>query len=664
MTEPDDLRRRLDDIAGSVDIGDLDVQAVRSNARRRRLRVRLGATIGVMALAVGGTVAVVAYNAGDEPDTLATADVDEPDSTDTPSSTIEETPPPIELPAAPERSVATAEGSVVVGQQAGVGGAPEYGEWSAAWHDGFLVGAQSFTPQPLPDELPDEVVALFPQEVLDVFGGELPPTISEATKMLSDAGLLDTVADIIADNPEASAAIYSAQTDEAPTLDVRFTADGVTWEPIEMTLPPGASYLNGVTTVDDRLVVSYGLQDPQTGGSIDGTVRVATTENLLDWNVQEIVIPPPPLELPAGSVWSVYLGGLAANETGWAASVYANVQFDPIALVPDEVRADFQQSADGYSSMSDDTGITIERWTGGESETVDYTWEELGIAPEVGVYLAGQQDPPTVWAATWEGVPTAATGPAPTERMLATPAGFVGFDDQIRFSADGLTWTAEPLPVDEAYVMSAFTFDGGIIAFVDTRDGARTLRLDERGGSPQWVDIPGMPEHPQSPFGFGSKSAVILDSADVGPPRLPLVVEADGHRLTIDSMTGSVEVVDLATDEIIATADVRRGLDQDGPVQFDNDGVTVTDPATGSVVVNFPAAALEAANEALYEPSSPEQEYQPDLWLLGTLDGETFVLEDLDDGSGESFFGPGGFAVNGSRLLLQAGGNWLVYDLA
>ncbi len=668
MNEPDDLRRRLDHVAASIDVGDLEVQAVHSKVRRRRLRVRLGAALGVSALVAATTVAVVALNADDDPDTISTAVVEAPDDSSPNSQpTVDDTTPaPADIPASPARTVQTIERPGSVGQRVGVGGAPEYGEWSVGWQDGFLVGAQSFTPQPLPDELPEEVLALFPQEVRDVFGGELPATISEATQMLSDAGLLDTVADIIAANPSASDAIYSVQTDETPTLDVRFTTDGVTWKPVEMTLPPGASYFNSVTVVDGRIVVSYGSLDPFTGLSADGIARVASTENLLDWTVQEIVIPPPPIELPAGAAWSVSIGSLASNERGWVASVYAGIEVDPVALVPEEIRTDFEQSTDGYSSSVGETGVSLESSGAGGSQTVEFTWEELGVSPEAAEYISGQRYEPAMWAATWDGDATASQGPGPTQQIVATPAGFVAFDDQVWYSADGGSWTAAALPVEDGYVSSSFTFDGGIIALVGTSDGTRTLRLDERGGSPEWLDIPGLPENPQAAFGYGGRLGVVMDAVGYRPPLPPLVVEADGHRLTIDNTTGGIEVVELSTGEIVATANFGRGIDDDASVSFDSDGITVTDPATGEVVVVFPADELEAANEALYEngPMAEPQEYNPDMWLLATLDGETFVLEDLDDGNGDSYYGPGVLATNGSRFLLQTGGNWVVYDLS
>lgn len=659
MTEPDDLRRSLDHVAATIDVGDLDLAAVRTHARRRRRRVQLTAGLGVVALVVGATVAVVAFNAGDEPDTLAT--VDEPDSA--PSTSIgDEEPVTTDLSTAPAQTVRVIDRPGVPGLAAGVGGAPEYGEWAAAWKDGFLVGSLAYAPQPLPAELPEEISALFPQEVRDLFGGELPPTIAEATEMLREAGLLETVTEIILANPEASDAIYSVQNQDPPTLDVRFTTDGTSWEPVEVTPPPGVGYISGATAVGDRLVVWYGSQGPS-GEVGDGIVRVATTVDLVNWNVQEIPTAPPSVELPDGVRWSAQPIGFAANETGWVASVTTGVDVDPFELLPAEDRAGLDQSA-GYSFSTDDTGIIVDV-DGDESGPVTYTWDELGVAPEFAEYFGDTNYRPTAWAATWDGVPATSQTPAPIEgAILATPAGFVGLGTDLWFSADGLTWSTSPLPVEDAYyVTAAFTFDGGIVAFIDTRDGVQIHRLDERGGSPERLDIPGLPATASGAYGPGSRLGVVLSASDPGPPPLPLVVESDGHRLTIDYASGVAEVVDLATGEVVVAVDM-RAAEEDGAITSDVDGVTVTDPTTGEVVAVFPREALDAAaQEASVENEPPVEPQGPDLWLLASLDGETFVVDDLDDGAADMYYGPSALTASGSRLLLQAGGSWVVYDL-
>ena len=537
MTEPDDLRRSLDNVAATIDVGDLDLAAVRTHARRRRRRAQLTAGLGVAALVVGATVAVVAFNAGDEPDTLVSAEADE----SAPSTSIgDEEPVTTDLSTAPAQTVRVIDRPGVPGLVAGVGGAPEYGEWAAAWKDGFLVGSLAYAPQPLPAELPEEVSALFPQEVRDLFGGELPPTIAEATEMLREAGLLETVTEIILANPEASDAIYSVENLEPPTLDVRFTTDGTTWEPVEVTPPPSLGYISGATAVGDRLVVWYGSQGPD-GDVGDGTVRVATTVDLVNWSVQEIVTPPP-TGLPDGVTWTVQPLGFAANESGWVASVSTGLNLDPFELIPAADRVGLDPSA-GYSFSTDDTGIILDV-EGDGVDSVTYTWDELGVTPDVADYFGDGSYVPTTWAASWDGVPATSQTPGPMEGIIATPAGFVGLGSDVRFSADGLTWTTGPLPVEDAYyVTAAFTFDGGIVAFIDTADGVQIHRLDERGGSPERLDIPGLPATANGAYGPGSRLGVVLAATEPGPLPPPLVVEADGHRLTIDPSSGFAEVV-------------------------------------------------------------------------------------------------------------------------
>jgi hypothetical protein len=660
MTEPDDLRRSLDDVAATIDVGDLDLATVSARARRRRRRFQLAAGLGAAALVAGATVAVVAFTTNDEPDRLVTTDAEETDTSSPPTTAGDEEPLTTELSTAPAQTVRVIDRTGVVGQVAGVDGAPQHGEWTAAWKDGFLVGSLAFAPQPLPTELPEEVSALFPQEVRDLFGGELPPTIAEATEMLREAGLLETVTEIIQANPEAYEAIYSVRTDEPPTLDVRYTTDGLTWEPIEMTLPPDVGYISGATTVGERLVVWYGSQGPL-GDPGDGKVRVATTVDLVNWNVQEIVTTPPSVELPAGVTWSAQPNGLVANESGWMASVYAGIDVDPFELIPAEDRAALDQSG-GYSFSTDDTGFTID--PDGDDADLTYTWAELGVAPEIAEFFGDGNYQPTTWAAAWDGVPAPSLAPGPVDGVLATPAGFVALGGEVGFSPDGVTWSSSPLPVEDAYyVTSSFTFDGGIIALVDTPDGVQIHRLDERGGSPQRLDIPGLPATASGLFGPGGRLGVVLDATDHGPPPPPVVVEVDGHRLTIDHASGITDVVDLASGEVVATLDM-RGADEDGPITWDDDGVTVTDPTTGEVVVVFPADDIEAASEeAFAREATVDGPYHPDLWLLATADGETFVVEDLDDTDAESFLGPNVLTANGSRLLLQVGGTWVVYDL-
>lgn len=665
MTTPDDdLRARLHSAAETIESGDLSLDDVRGTARRRSLLTRAGTLVGVVGLVAAGVVAVVTTGDSDDPGTLVSVDPTVPES---PESTVlvdDTTGTTLPAPGTPGVTVEVVQRPGVVGQQVGSGGAPEYGEWATPWRDGFIVGAQTFTPQPLPAELPEEIVALFPPEVIELFGGELPPTIDEATAMLSEAGLLDVVSDILEANPEASEAIYSAPVDPGPpTLDVRFTTDGVTWEPIEMTLPTGASYVPGVTTVGDRLVVAYSTMDPTTGMNVDGIVRVATTADLENWDVQEVVTPPPPVVFPAGIGWSTDVAGFAANESGWALSVHGGVSIDFEALLPEDVRADLGGEM-GYGMSNDSSGITIERTVGDTVETDRYTWEELGVEPEVAAYLGDQGYEPSLWASTWGGTPTSSGVDRGFGQLLATSSGFLRIGDDARFSPDGLTWTTVELPVDDAFVSGSLVFDGGVILLVsDFRGGSQFFRVDETGGSPVLVDIPGLPEHVQSGYSAATREALMIDASEPPPPPPPLVVEYDGYRLTLDNEDASVEIVDLTTDEVVGEANLRDfGVEGEGNVVLDDEGVTVTDPGTDEVLVAIPTEALEAASEQM-RPDT-EFEYTPDFWLLASRDGERFLLVDLDDGTGpDSSMGVGSLASNGSMVLAQVADEWVTYDL-
>ncbi len=457
-----EMRRRLDEVASVVDVGDLEVARADVGHRvgRRRTRRRIGVTIGAVAVIAAATTAVLTVG-GDEPDTLVTTD-DTQVATSLPDDDVESPEPTLAVaPVTP--SIEVIGGVAQVGASAGSNGAPEYGEWSVPWEDGFLVGSTFFPPQPLPDQLPEEVLALFPQEVIDVFGGELPATISEATTMLSDAGLLDVVSEIISNNPEAYDAIYGTPVQVAPTLDVRFTVDGETWEPREMVLPPDATSFSGAAAVGDRLAVVYSVIDPLTGMPVGGRVVVATTTDLSTWTTQEIVLPSPG-ELPEGVNWSVFAQGLVANESGWVVPVYSSVDVDAYSLVPEDVRSELDDSR-GLSVGTSNDGITIESGFdengNNPASSVSYTWEELGVDPDLAALISQQSFTPTMWTSSWEGTPLATDAPVAQGPMVATPAGFVTWNDQTWFSPDGVTWTASPLPIGASWVNGAFTVDDG-----------------------------------------------------------------------------------------------------------------------------------------------------------------------------------------------------------
>jgi len=663
MADHDDIRSGLNDAAASIDAGDLDSAraGVRATARRRQVRNRAGALVGFVAVVALGAAAVIALAGPDDPDTLVTADPTE--NTDAVTETTS-------VPADPVSTALTVEVvdvPGVAGAAPGIDGAPEYAEWMTPWRDGFLVGSTVYQPQPLPSELPPDVVALFPQEVVDLFAGTLPATIDEATKMLSDAGLLDEVSAVIQEHPEASAAIYGTPSTELPTVEARFTTDGITWEPVEMTLPAGAGYLSGVAAVGDRLAILYSPADSPTtiGGSDRFTVAVTT--DLSNWSTQEVALAPLEVDLPSGVQRSIGAQGLAATESGWAVIAYDSVSADPFELLRAaglEVPG-LSENA-GFGVTYDDTGMEIQVGTdptgSGPQESTRFTWAELGVPPEA-VDLLNGGGTPQVWASAWDGEAVTANGEPASGQLVATSAGFLQWTDTTWFSPDGLTWTSSPLPDPDGYVTSAFAYDGGVIALSTGNDGTTDVyRLDATGGSAELLDVPGLPSSGQSGFSSQSApgSAVIVDAGDQGPPPQPISVEADGYRLTI-GVSGTFELSDATTGEVIVTENLgRNALDANSSFTFGPDGITVTDPDSGEVLVAFPSDVLNQASQATSDDAT-QSEYSPDLWLFGSRDGQRFLVTDLDDGAG--YGGPINLATNGNRVLVNTGDSWVTYDL-
>jgi hypothetical protein len=661
--QPDAMRRRLEGLASGIEVGDA-AQArasVDGVVGRRRVRRRVGAALGAAAVVAVAATTVVLTLGDSDPDTFVTSD--DTMAPDISSDTTEADAPVPTLDLATGPSVEVVEGVAQPGSVPGTNGAPEYGEWVVPWDEGFLVGSTWSPPQPLPEELPDEVIALFPQEVIDLFGGDLPATIAEATDQLSAAGLLDVVSTIILDNPAAYDAIYGAPT-EAPTLEVRYTVDGRSWEAREFTPPADATYLSSVTAVGDRLAVVYSLLDPLTGAPLDGTITVATTTDLTTWTTQDIEVPSPG-ELPAGIDWSVFAQGLVANDSGWMLSVYSSVDVDPLSLLPGDVRDEIDAS-NGLGTSFDSAGITVEYdfdETGSNpGQTLTFGWDELGIAPEFAQLLGDQDYSPTYWSASWDGVPVPTDAPIGAGPLAATPAGFVLWNDQTWFSTDGVVWASAPLPDGVASVGGAFAIDGGLILLASSERGEPlVVRVDERGGNASTLDLElGVSGSLSSttPFAGTATNATIVVADPPVSPEDQLTVELDGYRLTQVGFGGIFEVTEVATGEVVVSEGLSFG-DDEGSIRLDDDGsaITVLDPATGEVLVVFTEEVLQASEEAYFDDGGGE--YDPDFVLIGSVDGERFLVDEIDD----AFDGPTSVATNGDRLLLQSAGDWSLYEL-
>lgn len=188
------------------------------------------------------------------------------------------------------------------------------------------------------------------------------------------------------------------------------------------------------------------------------------------------------------------------------------------------------------------------------------------------------------------------------------------------------------------------------------------FRLGETGGDPELLDVPGLPTIGQAGFFSAASpgSAIVVDAGVFDAQPAPLSVEVDGYRLT--SENGTFELSDVATGAVIVSENFMRNTPaDDSSFDFGLDGLTVTDPETGEVLVVVANDVLEQAEQDLFGDSGGA-EYVPDLWLIGSMDGERFIVADLDDGDG--FGGPISATTNGSRVLVQTGDRWSSFDLS
>jgi hypothetical protein len=185
-------------------------------------------------------------------------------------------------------------------------------------------------------------------------------------------------------------------------------------------------------------------------------------------------------------------------------------------------------------------------------------------------------------------------------------------------------------------------------------------RVDEQGDAAVLLDIAGLPATASGGGGWMASSGGAILDAQVQDFGEPLIVETDGYQLTVVQRSGVFEVVEVATGEVIVSDNpFRPAPADDSPLTFDDDGITVTDPETGEVVVQFPAELMNAAESERFDDGG--MEYTPDFWLLASVDGERFVVDDLDDDDAN---GPITLAANGDRLLVYSGSGWELYDLS
>ncbi len=552
----------------------------------------------------------------------------------------------------------------------------------------------------------------------EIVSGSGATTIEDAQAALIEADLIDEVMAVLEENPEVMASLSGPS--EA-TLTLATSTDGITWEARDPELLPfAAEGINSVTSDGNHLVFAT-----QNWNQVDATSSssIHATTDLVTW--ESHVIPSPDLDLPEYASADSYVSSVAAGPTGLVAIVNEHVWADPSQFLPD----DMKNLNGGWSVEETSTGLTVEVF--GEPEIVydesgnvdeeatewdcchqpvdefTYTWEELGIDPDV--YQSFNQGPgeATIWFAPWGGVlersDLSATGWGGS--LAATDSGFLatisGEDSaHMLFSVDGSSWSQAESP--DAWLNGVSAVDGGVLAFGwshATNESAVWLG-DADGTNWRTVVVPDLPADAQMDFmgpptgtlGFVSiTDAAGYDDPFEGVEVGEITYEHEGFTITELNdhdegvTTTAVRIVDptgaVVLDEIhsvdwaeIEAAEDGHDVDPGIPPFIDlesEDGVGYIDPASGATILLVPWDVKNQAWEEAWDAALEEaginpytaHEYSPDLWLVATPNGIDWLVEDLPDPDPERGYWPGIAAINGDVVLVGSEGGLTRYQI-
>ena len=479
-------------------------------------------------------------------------------------------------------------------------------QWLVPWDDGFLAIGVGYPPQPLPDQLPPEVAALFPPEVTALFPDGLPATLEEAMEVLRAAGLYGVVMKILNEHPEAMDAVQSIPA-PGPELIASWSTDGDSWILTEMAAPTGLRDVSQVVVSGDRLTVA-GTMPPDDG---DGSsiVTVASTTDLENWITASFPVTKPE-GAPEAAQISAYPIAVAADDEHWVVRILVDVMVDPVS------------------------------------------------GP------AGAPPLAELWSGAWGGEPAVSDTMQQFATLLATSDGFLDLGERVAFSPDGQTWTEVPEQAPNVSYYGAAPLDGGAVAVTGTPYGESSIViLDANGTTRTEVAIPDLGDG-YSAWGSTSSPAFIVATAMAAPGEQTIVLEHDGFELTqAYGDVAAYQVVELSTGDVVVeeSVDLRTTeITEDGLFEYlaeDMGGITITDPETGATIVEIPPSAISSAwAEAQAGDETTLDAGQPDFWVLATPDGETWLLGDLDESDPTGSNPPTLVATNGATVLVGTTG--------
>jgi hypothetical protein len=444
------------------------------------------------------------------------------------------------------------------------------------------------------------------------------------------------------------------------------------------------------TVVGDRLVVWTFGEWTDVPESAPTELVIAVTDDLIDWQTTSVDIgqigdtadtaDTADIGGAAGHVRSdVYVNGVAVLGDQWLARVEHHVWVDYEALLPDDIRQKLHGGEYGYSMGTGPDGLEIEvENADGPTTRYEFTWQELGVADDPGIEFNDSGPHATLLHGTFGGGYETTTLPPGQQygTVMSNGNEFLLMGEGMTTSTDGLTWSpVAGLPTDR-FLNHAATLRNGDLIVGEGQDGPEAW-LRHTDGSVVPVDLPELPGR-YALWNQNGSSAWIVDVTDGSNGAeqdwepITVTVEHEGFRLSLtEGPEGSFySLVDLTSGE---ARDGNFPPDGDASIwEFDE----ATDTATvvirddaGNEIVRVPGEVVSDAYRAAYEATDSgvdvraAEEWQPDLWLIATVNGVDWLTAELDDPSPEDGYWPSTAAVNNGAVLYHGPDGWVLVPL-
>ncbi len=570
------------------------------------------------------------------------------------------------------------------------------------WDDGFLLGRTV--------QIPPDGVQLGVIEARELLGGELldalfsgwETTKETAAEVLRDQGFGDE-GDLRLDaHRDLLEALFSFDWPYA--IESYFSPDGLTWEPLDVVLPATLSRPALVASDGDRLAV---LTVPARNAlPLAEPITVWSTTDLADWTAHEVPVADPfadAAETVADSAETMdpYLSAyvqperLVVGEGGWGLEVKTLASVDVQAFVSDQ----FGVELDGYGTQIRNGEVVIDVQQPGQAdEEIVIDLEDAGLDEQQAALLE-RSDITDIWTGNWD----SDDGLRLDDLSLFFYGGLTAAGDDIA------VWTAtkigivepggavigtHPIPDLDYSVSTVIPYGDALLVYANEANSAVLLyELDARSSTWTPIDLERMPDNmpdkmpDKMTVQYGSSGSVLRLGRRSLPPALATMssIEQDGYRYISvnEPPRNSYEVRRISTDEVVVAenADVREpGFAADQLFEFrttdiQGERLTVTDPATGDIIIDLGAdeladlwASLTQANGSPM-PDWTLDDFEPrDSWVMApSSDG--WLLHDLpepvlDENGNPKYLNSEIAARSGAVVLLQTVDGLLRFELS